>query len=180
VLLDGREIGNHSFALRGAGVQRELLSRAQFDVRLLGVPVYRYRHEALEQWSGGCLRELTSRTETNGAREQVRARTHGERLLVERNGASRQHAGCVRSFAYWDPQILSARQLLNSQTGELVPVSITPLGVETLTVLGQPRSVQRHRIDAPRLQIDLWYAGSQWVALEASDEGGRRLRYGRI
>lgn len=181
VLLDGRAIGEHRFALHGAGSERELRSSAQFDVTLLRIPVYRYRHEAIEQWSGGCLRELTARTDTNGTLEEVRARTRGNRLVVEARAMSREHLGCVMSFAYWDPQILGARELLNSQTGELQPVRVTPQGVETLTVLGQARTTQRHRIDGgPRLRIDLWYAGDEWVALEADADGGRRLRYERI
>lgn len=181
VLLDGRAIGEHRFALHGAGSVRELRSNAQFDVTLLRIPLYRYRHEAVEQWSGGCLRGLTARTDTNGTREEVRAQMRGDRLVVEAGASSREHLGCVMSFAYWDPQILGARALLNSQTGELQPVRVTPQGAETLTVLGQTRTTQRHRIDGgPKLRIDLWYAGDDWVALEADADGGRRLRYERI
>lgn len=181
VLLDGRAIGEHRFTLHGSGSARELRSSAQFEVTLLRIPVYRYRHEAVEQWSGGCLRGLTARTDTNGTREEVRAQTRGDRLVVDAGAGGREHVGCVMSFAYWDPQILGARALLNSQTGELQPVRVTPQGVETLTVLGEARTTQRHRIDGgPRLRIDLWYAGDEWVALEADADGGRRLRYERI
>lgn len=81
------------------------------------------------------------------------------------------------TFAYWNPQILKARRLLNAQTGELLPVTVTPQGEETVEVRGKPVAAHRYRISGPRLQIDLWYAGARWVALEALAEGGRRLRY---
>jgi len=81
------------------------------------------------------------------------------------------------SFAYWDPRILTARRLLNSQTGELLPVQVATLGEETLDVRGQRVAAQRHRISGPQLQIDLWYSAGGWVALEALAQGGRRLRY---
>ena len=81
------------------------------------------------------------------------------------------------SFAYWNPQILSERRLLNSQTGELLPVTITPQGEETLEVRGRRLTAQHHRISAPSLEIDLWYADGRWIALEAPARGGRRLRY---
>jgi hypothetical protein len=35
----------------------------------------------------------------------------------------------------------------------------------------------RHRISGTGLQIDIWYAGDDWIALEALTDGGRRLRY---
>ena len=52
----------------------ELRSEARFDVRFLFVSAYRYEHEAVERWQGGCLRELQSRTVTNGERVAVSAR----------------------------------------------------------------------------------------------------------
>jgi hypothetical protein len=177
VMLDNREIGEHQFTLGTAGDDRELRSEARFDVRLLFVNAYRYRHLALERWNGNCLRSLVAHTETNGETLAVNAETRDGRLVVVRPAAREAHDGCVMSFAYWNPQILKARQLLNSQTGELLPVQVTPQGEETLPVRGEPRAAQRYRIQAPGLEIDLWYADDRWVALQARAAGGRRLRY---
>jgi len=177
VLLDDREVGRHRFTLRATGEQRELRSEAQFDVRLLFLSAYRYRHEALERWDGNCLRSLAARTDDNGERQTVNAAVRGGRFVVERVNGRDEHEGCVMSFAYWNPQILKAKQLLNVQTGELLPVNVTPQGDEVLATRGEVRIARRHRISAPRLQIDLWYAGELWVALEAPAAGGRRLRY---
>lgn len=177
VLLDGREVGRHQFTLEGAGPERRLRSAAQFEARVLFINLYSYLHEAVERWQGDCLQSLESRTETNGKRQAVTAATRDGRLSVMRPKGRDEHEGCVMSFAYWNPEILKARQLLNSQTGELVPVTITEQGQETITVRGQPLAATRHRISAQQVQIDLWYADRQWIALEALALGGRRLRY---
>ena len=177
VLLDDRAIGEHRFTLRAAGDERELVSEARFDVRLLFVSAYRYRHEALERWDGNCLRSLAASTETNGQTLTVNAALRNGRLVVDRPDASETYEGCVMTFAYWNPRILAAQRLLNSQTGELLPVKVTPQGEQTVYVRGERRPAERHRIEAPGLQIDLWYAEGQWVALEAPAPGGRRLRY---
>jgi hypothetical protein len=177
VLLDGREVGRHQFTLAVDGEQRELRSEARFAVRVLFIDAYRYLHEAVERWNGDCLQSLDARTETNGRREVVSATLSDGRLAVARPEGRELHEGCVMSFAYWNPRILRARRLLNSQTGELMPVTITERGEETVVVRGQPRNATRHSISADRLQIDLWYANGQWIALEALAPGGRRLRY---
>jgi hypothetical protein len=177
VLLDGREIGHHQFTLRGAREERELRSEARFDVRVLFVSVYSYLHEAVERWNGNCLQSLVSRTKTNGETESVSAAVRGNRLVVERPESRDEHEGCVMSFAYWNPQILKARRLLNSQTGELLPVTVASQGEETIKVRGQPLTAQRHRLSAPQLTVDLWYAGGEWIALESPAKGSRRLRY---
>ncbi len=177
VTLDGREIGQHRYRLQPRDEGMELRSEASFDVRVLFFSAYRYEHEAVERWQGGCLRALESQTVTNGERIAVSAREQDGQLAVERPAGRDLHAGCIWSFAYWDPGILEARALLNSQTRELVPVQVTRRGAEALTVQGQEVLATRHRIAGTGLEIDLWYVGERWVALEALTDGGRRLRY---
>jgi len=163
VFLGEREIGRHSFTLRERGAERELRSEARFDVRVLLIPAYRYRHDALERWRGDCLVSLQASTDDNG-----------EPSAVDWRG---QSGACDMSFAYWNPRMLQARRLLNAQTGEVVPVTVTAQGEETVQVRGRPVLAQRHRLAGPNLAIDLWYAGGEWVALESAAAGGRTLRY---
>jgi hypothetical protein len=146
-------------------------------VRFLLLNAYRYRHEARERWRGPCLDALESRTETNGNVEEVEAAVRGDALVVAGPSGDWRHPGCVMSFAYWDPRILGASQLLNSQTGELLPVRVAASGTELVDVSGRRVAAARHRLSAPGLQVDLWYADGHWVALEAPTPGGRLLRY---
>ena len=177
VLLDGREIGEHRFTLTTEGENRQLLSEAAFAVRLLFINAWRYQHRADETWQGNCLRSLVAKTTTNGSVERVSADSRGGRLVVDQGSEQRLLDGCVQSFAYWNPSILEAQSLLNSQTGELQQVRITPLGTENITVRGAPTMTQRYRISAPAMHIDLWYVGERWVALESLVKGDRLLRY---
>ena len=161
VLLDGRDIGRHTFTREEAADGARVVSEARFDVRFLFVTAYRYEHRAEERWRDGCLVSLEARTDDNGARKDVRL----------------QPRDCTWSFAYWDHEVLRAERLLNAQTGELLPVRWAALGIESIAVRGRGTSASRHRLTAPGLSIDLWYAGREWVALESTLEGGRRLRY---
>ena len=161
VLLDGREIGRHTFTREEVADGARVLSEARFDVRFLFFSAYRYDHRAEERWRGDCLVSLEARTDDNGARKDVSVRP----------------AECTRSFSYWDPAIVRAERLLNAQTGETVPVRTAALGNESISVRGKDTAASRHRLTGPGLSIDLWYAGRDWVALESSVEGGRRLRY---
>ena len=177
VMLDGEPVGWHRYVVRRDGAETEVESRASFDVRFLFINAYRYRHEARERWRGTCLDALESRTETNGDVEEVEAASLGDTLLVAGPAGDARLPGCVMSFAYWDPRILGASRLLNSQTGEWLPVRIADRGSEVLDLEGRPVRATRHRLSAPGLQIDLWYSDGRWVALEAPTPGGRVLRY---
>jgi hypothetical protein len=183
VSLDDKPIGYHRFALNEREQSRELISEARFDVKFLFINAYRYAHEAREVWQGDCLLQLDARTDDNGERIAVRGARDADGFIVSAPRQSDEMSDCVQTFAYWNPTILSATQLLNPQTGEYVPVAISRLGRETLTVRGQPIEADRYRIvgdskTGVRMQIDLWYSPNrEWLGLESLAEGGRRLRY---
>lgn len=180
VLLDDKPIGRHRFLLREGSDGLELTSDASFTVRFLFVDVYRYEHRAHEVWEGGCLERLDARTNENGERTVVVGRRADRSFEVTAGESTRSIDPCVQTFAYWDPRILEARQLLNPQTGEYIPVAVFALGEEALE---KDERAHRYRLvgqtsrGAP-LQIDLWYsAAREWLGLESRTPDGRRLHY---
>jgi Family of unknown function (DUF6134) len=161
VSLDSREVGTHRFELRDVADGEELRSDATFNVKVLAISIWRYRHHATELWRGNCLRSLQSDTDTNGEKQRVNTR----------------YDDCPMSFAYWNAGILHAHQLINSQTGVATPVIIRDLGSGSVDVYGKPQLAQHYQITGPQVSIDLWYMAGEWVALDADTEGGHRLHY---
>lgn len=179
VLLDGKPIGEHRFEFRRDGDTNEVLSRAEFNLRLMFLELYRYQHTDTERWRDGCLVSLDSHTDDNGRIERVDARRHGQEFVVAASNRQIRYPGCVRSFAYWDPALLETDHLLNAQTGEYLPVRVQALGTERFAVEGREEVAERYRLTAKDLDVTLWYTRDrQWVALE-SRVGGRLLRYER-
>ena len=166
VFLDGKRIGEHTFALESIGPERYVVrSDARFDVRVLLVPVYRYRHSAQEVWAGGCLQSIDSTTTVNGKASLLRGRLQAEAFELEVEDAeapqSKSLPVCVSTYAYWDAKtLLRQERLLNSQTGTY----------ETVTFdMGNSGRVA---INGEKFVIDLEYAANQWRGLST-------LRYGR-
>ncbi len=62
VTLDDKPIGRHRFELAGDPATGEwtLKSQAEYDVKILGLTVYTYRHSATERWRAGCLAQALS------------------------------------------------------------------------------------------------------------------------
>lgn len=182
VTLDDRPIGEHRFVLRERGDRRELTSEARFRVRFLFVDAYRYEHRARELWQDDCLVQLDAHTDTNGKRVAVAGERADHQFLLRTGRSSGRLDGCVQTFAYWNPHILGARRLLNPQTGEFVPVTVTRLGRDPIT--GHEHA-ERFRLEGlPRdeepLVIDLWYTpAGEWLALESRTPQKRLLRYSR-
>jgi hypothetical protein len=56
-------------------------------------------------------------------------------------------------------------------------VAIEELGKQTIDVRGVPTRTSCRRIVSDDFTIVLWYAGDDWVALESTAAGGKRLYY---
>lgn len=179
VRLDDRKIGYHRFDLGHEGGRQVLQTEASFDVKVLFINAFRYRHRNTEIWQNGCLASIDAVTDNNGDDLFVRGEQTGERFTLASGSEPAELDGCVQTFAYWNPAILEARRLLNSQTGEYESVAIELDGEDTVSVEGQPVAALRYSLETQGGDITLWYSkdDSRWLALEAPARGDRKIRY---
>lgn len=178
VLLDGREIGEHTFRVSGHGEQRSVVSEARFRVRLLVFDAFSYSHDASELWQGSCLARIETKTNQNGKTYAVSGELGADGFRVTGKRGAETLPGCIMSFAYWNPDILKQRSLLNVQTGELLPVQVREQGPDVIETAEGSRSARRYELTGEKLRITLWYGpDGRWLGLESLLDGGRRLRY---
>jgi len=181
VSLDDDPIGTHDFTLTPASQGlRSLRSEADFRVRVLGVPVYRYRHLAQEQWRGDCLQSLDADTEDGGERSRVQLRAADERggLQLQAPQGEARLSGCIMSFAYWNPALRTQSALLNAQTGLMEQVRWERMESAPISVNGKPVAAVRWRLSGTGQPLDVWWTDDgRWLGLDATVRGGRRLSY---
>jgi len=156
VSLDDRPIGVHRFRIVDDGATRVVESDASFDIRILRIPVYRYRHRNTETWQNGCLKQIDSETDANGTSYAVDlSKTVRGYRIVTPSETQTYEGNCLMSFAYWDQRFLPQKQLLNTQTGELVAVEIQALGESKREIANRTLSVEGFRILAESRDIDI-------------------------
>lgn len=180
VLLDDKEIGFHEFRVQGHPSARQVEINAEFDVKILFFNAYSYDHRNTEHWDGDCLAGIEAFTNDNGDEFKVSGELSNEGFVVNTHqDSARIRSNCVQSFAYWNPAILESERLLNSQTGEIIDVSIVEEGSDTLDIGPHPVPAQKYTIRMEEGPIKLWYTpgGKRWLALEAPAKGGRTIRY---
>lgn len=180
VFLDQKEIGYHKFEVSDSATGRQVRVDARFDIKVLFFNAYSYSHQNRETWAGGCLTSIDAVTDDNGDELLVTGGQLDNGFKLETAaGAVTHNASCLRSFAYWDPVFLDSRQLLNSQTGEIVEVDIQSLGLQSLQIGATSFEAEQYAIKMEDGTISLWYDAhdGRWLALEAPARGGRTIRY---
>lgn len=182
VFLNDKPIGYHTFSISRAGETEVVEIAAEFDVSVLFVPVYSYRHRNTEVWREGCLMSIDSQTDDNGEYFRVNGeRTERGFSLLASDQSQSLPTPCVMTFAYWNPQFLTQSSLLNAQTGDYLKVEINPLEANSVQLPDSviPASGYRVRSADGGLELTVWYTqdSGRWLALESVLENGRKLRY---
>lgn len=177
--LDGKPIGEHRFTVVTEGSGRRVTSEADFEVTLLGFTAYRYRHRAQEGWAGDCLSSLTSNTDDDGKASSVRLVRNGDVDEIVTGASSTSVAGCLMSYAYWNPAMLSQSRLLNPQTGKVDAVKVERVGSGRVLVHGAEVDAVEWRVSGGESPVEVWVSSSgEWVGLDSVVGGGKhRLSY---
>jgi hypothetical protein len=180
VFLDDREIGFHEFKVNRTESTEKVEINARFDVKVLFFNAYSYEHLNQENWSAGCLQGIESRTNDNGTLMSVSGESRLDGFFVtthEQSGST--GSDCLSSFAYWNRDILSAKQLLNSQTGALSDISVEEQGRDNRRFGASEIAAVKYTLQTGDGPISLWYTadGGDWLSLEAPAKGGRTIRY---
>ena len=155
VFLDGKPIGTQQVNIEQLGQQQQVNINTSLDVKLLFLTVYQYQHENTEVWQQGCIQSIQAVTNDNGTSYQVNGNRTENGLMLETSDQQQELPGCVRTFAYWQPELLSTEKLLNAQTGDYQDVDYIDLG-SAVTSLGEKRITARQvRLKTGEDTIDL-------------------------
>lgn len=185
VFLNDKAIGQHEYRFTPVGSGYELVSEANYEVRILGMPVYRYSHRSVELWREGCLRRIESTTDDDGDYYEVNGLPgeHGFQVTRSRDRGDAETVTlpqCVRTFAYWEQDYLQADALLNSQTGQLVPVTVSPieaLQADQHSASPTQSGLTKLLLEGDEIKIQVAYADGQWRHLVSQLANGRTLSY---
>ncbi|PPD56496.1 MAG: hypothetical protein CTY10_03905 [Methylotenera sp.] len=180
VFLDKSKIGKHTFTL---DQNRQLTSRATFNVKVLFVNAYSYDHTSKEQWKEDCIASIDANTTENKVVTNIKGAQKEAGFEVSDGKKTQTLSSCAMTFAYWNPKILAQSKLLNPQNAEYLDTQFEKLASETITVKGKPVEATHYKLKGSlngknKLNIELWYnAKNEWVALKSITPEGYTINY---
>lgn len=175
--------GTH--ALRFDQDGNDLLVSIDIELRAgLGpITVFRYEHQSTERWREGQLIALRSETLKDGDTYQVSASRNGDSLDVqgdvpEAGAVDLEFPLDVLPSSHWRGYATGAYDILNTEHGDDLNVTVEYLGEEMLEADGERINAQRYRLISD-LTVDLWYdENGLWAGCEF-EARGQTIRYVR-
>ena len=158
----GAVVGHQTVRYTVAGPDLTVEIEVTAAIRVLGVRVYNYEHHGTERWHDGQMVSLVTRTDDDGTPRQVNATRDPATGWHGTHGLAAGMAPLLAT-SLWNSQTVTQTRLLDRETGEVVPVRVTPAADEVLK-LGA-RQVPAHKFDlAGVVSGSAWYdASGCWV-----------------
>jgi hypothetical protein len=156
VTRQGDDIGTQSVEFIRDGDRLTVRTHVALAVTLLGIPIYRFTHEAVEEWQNGRLTSFTSRTNDDGEPRKVDLRLDGTRLRGTYNRRQVDLAGDLIPASLWHPATVRQSILLDPIKGRDRHVAVVDKGEEKIKVRGQPVTAHHYSMTG-EITREIWY-----------------------
>lgn len=178
VALDDKPIGEHTLTFnRTPDAALEIGIAIDLAVKFGPFTVFDYTHRNASIWRDGVLQRMRSTTDDNGERHDVAIDLTIEQLQVVTDSVeSYTAARNLMPTTYWMVSTVTQNRLINSQTGEMLEVSVQEVGRETVPGPDGPIAATRYRMDGD-LEIELWYDDAGILVSLAFDARGSDVTY---
>lgn len=176
VVRDGDEVGFLSVEFIRNGDQLTVRTHAKIVVTFFGIPLYRFIHEAEEQWATGRLVSLTSRSNDNGEPRQVAFKVDGDRLHGTYNGRVRDYPATLIPASLWHPETVHQTVLLDPIRGRERQVTVVDKGEEAIKIKDKAVTAHHYAI-TDKVTRDIWYdSNGQLVQIHFLAKDGSEIQ----
>jgi hypothetical protein len=178
IVRNGDQIGVQTLEFSRFG-DDELIVRIHADVALtfLGIPVYRYAHDAEEHWRAGWLVSFKSRTDSNGKPRRVDLKRVGDILIGTYNNDPRELPGDFIPASLWNPATIHQTVLLDPVKGVGRRVRVVDRGEENVATKNGTVAAHHFSITG-ELAREVWYGpNGRVVQVQVVPDDGSTLTF---
>lgn len=153
---DGSGIGRQALTFARDGERLTVDTRVEIAVKRFFVTVHLFERSARSVWRGGLIESYTASTDNNGEKTSLTITARGDALEIRTNGRSRSVARTMKVPELWNIDVLSEKSVIDTVTGEVNEVAVSPPEKTVLEVGGRKIPARRYRMTGKATR-DLWY-----------------------
>lgn len=177
VMRNGQSVGWHRTTFFENGTELEVLSVLDLQIDFLFFTAFRFRYESEASWRNGALERLKARTDDDGARSSFEAVRDGASYVIENERETYNTRSPVYPTDHWNSAVLQQQRVLNTLTGRINEVQITPVNRETVETERGPVMATRYSYTGD-LETEVWYDDAgRWVKLRFAARDGSTIEY---
>ena len=186
IFRNNKHIGTHIFSFERNDNQLQVESEINFEIKKLGVVLYKYHVKGTEFYSKGKLIKFNSKTNQNGKEKYVNIKSEGDELVIDGSSFKGKVPINYLLGTWWNHSIVESEAQISAVSGRIIKQKVTFLGKEkiqfgekTINALHFNFSSTDEKLSKDkRLNTDVWYdeENLNWVKASFKKKGNWEYR----
>ena len=186
IFRNNKHIGQHIFSFKKNGNQLQVESEINFQIKKLGVVLYKYHVKGTEYFENGKLVKFISKTNQNGKEKYVNIKLEDNNLVIDGSSFKGKVPTNYLLGTWWNHSLVEAEAQISAVSGRIIKQKVTFLGKETLIIGGKTyntlhfnfSSVDKKLAKDKKLNTDVWYEEDSlnWVKASFKKKGNWEYR----
>ncbi len=149
------DIGTYINTIEPTNSGTTVLTRAHFQVKMLGVQLYSENAERTEHWQGNRLVSFQGVTSKGSQSTVVRGRAEGNGFVISSPQGTITAPATVHPANPWSANFLDSHTMMRPDTGRLERVSVSGGAEILVTIDGVPVRARQYEVDG-RTRYTVW------------------------
>jgi len=175
-------VGTHTFSFNRSGGKLSVKSEIKFEIKKLGIVVYRYFAEGTEIFEDGKLIKFNSTTNQNKKEKYVNMKLENDKYIIEGSSYNGDAPLDYILGTWWNHSIIKAKAQISAVSGRIIEQNVEFLGKEKININGKTyntlhfnfTSSDKKLAKKKRLNTHVWYEEETFNWVKASfDKSGK-------
>ena len=186
IFRNNKHIGQHVFSFTKNDKQLKVESEINFQIKKLGVVLYKYNVKGTEYFENGKLVKFNSKTNQNGKEKYVNIKLEEDQLVIDGSSFKGKVPNNYLLGTWWNHSIVEAEAQISAVSGRIIKQKVTFLGKESLKIGDKNyntlhfnfSSVDKKLAKDKKLNTDVWYDEEtlNWVKATFKKKGNWEYR----
>jgi len=162
---NSKHIGKHIFSFRRLEGKLFVDSEINFEIKKLGIVLYKYHVKGTEVYKNGKLIKFNSKTNQNGKDKYVNMKLEENDFIIEGSSYKGKASTDYMIGTWWNHSIVKAGAQISAVSGRIIKQKVTFLGKETIqfgnktynTLHFNFSSTDKKLVKDKKLNTDVWY-----------------------
>ena len=176
-------IGNHIFTFEKVNDELHVKSDIKFEIKKLGVVLYKYNAVGTEVFSEDSLIKFNSKTNQNGKEKYVNIKVNGNELIIDGSSFKGNVPIEYMLGTWWNHSLVEAKAQISAVSGRIIKQKVVFIGKETINVNGKDIEALHFNFSSTdqslkkdkKLNTDVWYEEKSLNWVKASFKKKRKL-----
>ena len=182
---NNKHIGKHIFSFKKTDNEIAVESEIKFQIKKLGVVLYKYHVKGTEYYKDGKLIKFNSKTNQNGKEKYVNLKAEGNDLIIDGSSFKGKVSHEYLLGTWWNHSIVKAPAQISAVSGRIIKQKVTFLGKEEIKLGNKTfktlhfnfSSTDEKLKEGKKLNTDVWYDEETLNWVKASFEKKGKWEY---